>query len=201
MQNINLKTITQLCIFGILAITCLIFLRIIMKISKQEGEKLIHMSSENRMLYESSVTGNVADFKKAIEHGADVNSKNSEGQTPLCLVSKCRIDLVKLLVEKGADVNLQSDDEISPLHWAVEYDNEEIVEYLLTHGAKTDSRDKLYETPVHWAAWTGHHRSAKLLLSYGGDPTLKNSGGITPIDLANRQGHIEVTKLFQETVL
>lgn len=148
------------------------------------------------MLCEAAVTGNVIAFKEAIELGADVNTKNLEGQTPLCIVAKCRFDLVKTLIENKADVNMQSDDKISPLHWAVEYDNVDIVEYLLKNGADTELRDGNYETALHWAAWTGHHKSAELLLQYGANKSVQNGEGITPIDLASRQGHNKVSKLF-----
>lgn len=159
------------------------------------------MKKENEKLFEACITGNVSDLKQAIEKCDDLNIKNKEGQTPLCIVSKCRYDLVKLLVEKGADINLQSDEIISPLHWAVEFDNEEIVEYLLSKGADIYSRDHSYETPLHWAAWTGHHKSASLLLAYGDNPLVENNGGFTPLDLAKRQGHQKVITLFEEKLL
>ncbi|ERJ11386.1 ankyrin repeat domain-containing protein [Haloplasma contractile] len=156
------------------------------------------MKTKNEKLFEACITGNVSDLKQAIEACDDLNIKNEEGQTPLCIVAKCRYDLVKLLVLKGADVNLQSDEKISPLHWAVEYDNEEIVEYLLSKDADIYSRDHLYETPLHWAAWTGHHKPASLLLAQGANPLAENSGGFTPLDLAKRQGHQKVVTLFEE---
>lgn len=160
-----------------------------------------NMKIENEKLFEACITGNVFDLKQAIEKCDDLNIKNNEGQTPLCIVAKCRYDLVKLLVEKGADVNLQSDEIISPLHWAVEFDNEEIVEYLLSKGADIYSRDHSYETPLHWAAWTGHYKSASLLLAYGDNPLVENRGGFTPLDLAKRQGHQKVIALFEEKLL
>lgn len=156
---------------------------------------------DNERLFEACFTGNVSDLKKAIEECNDLNIKNKEGQTPLCFVSKCRYDLVKLLVENGADVNLQSDERISPLHWAVEYDNEEIVEYLLSKGADINSRDHSYETPLHWAGWTGHHKSARLLLACGANPLVENGGGFTPLDLARRQDHQKLISLFEENLL
>lgn len=159
------------------------------------------MKKENEKFFEACITGNVSDLKQALEECADLNIKNKEGQTPLCIVAKCRYDLVKLLTEKGADVNLQSDEQISPLHWAVEFDNEEIVEYLLSKGADINSRDHYYETPLHWAAWTGHHKSASILLAYGDNPLVENNSGFTPLDLAKRQGHQKVISLFEKKLL
>ena len=155
------------------------------------------MNNKDSMLCDASITGNVNDFEEAIKLRADVNTKNAEGQTPLCMVAKCRLDLVKILIGNGADVNIQSDKGSAPLHWAVEYDNVDIVEYLLKNGANTELRDENYETPLHWAGWTGHYKSAKILLQYGANKNAQNGGGITPIDLAKRQGHSEVSKLLE----
>lgn len=166
--------------------------------TQPDNLKNISTRSADGLLLQAAVTGNVTEFKKALNLGADINCKNSDGITVLCLVAKCRLDLVKLLVERGADVNLAGDDKITPLHWAVEYDNYEIVEYLLKAGAKTDLTDNLQETAVHWAAWTGHFKSAKMLLLHGGDPNRKNIGGFTPIDLARLQEHKTILELFED---
>ena len=149
------------------------------------------------MLQEASVMGNVADFKRALESGEDVNAVFDDGKTALCNVSKCRADLVALLLNAGADPNIAGSDRITPLHWAVEYDNAEIVALLLNAGADTSARDGLGETPMHWAAWTGHHRCAERMLESGAEPHPKNGGGFTPLDLAKRQGHGEMVKLLE----
>lgn len=141
--------------------------------------------------------GNVQALNEALFYVKDVNIKNSNGETPLTIVSKLRPDLVKILIEKGAEVNLCDNNNISPLHWAVEYDNVEIIEYLLKNGAKTEIYDNLGETPLHWAAWTGHYKSAKILLEYGADKTVQNRGGVLPMDLAVRQGHKKVIELLK----
>lgn len=152
------------------------------------------------MLIKGCTYGDVQSIKKAISLNADFNCTNSEGQSPLYLVSKlARFDLVKLLVDNGANVNTCGNDKITPLHWAVEYNNVKIVKLLLEHGANVDARDGLNESPVHWAAWTGNIESAELLLKYGGDPNATNNGGTTPMDLAKRQEHWDLVKLFEQT--
>jgi ankyrin repeat protein len=154
------------------------------------------MNKVNDDLIQAAKSGNVKDFEAAIEAGADVNCCETGGATPLAIAAKCRPDLVKRLLDAGADVSLPGEDRITPLHQAVEYDNEEIVSILLERGADVGARDGLEETPVHWAAWTGHHRTGKLLLKAGGDPLLPNGGGFSPLDLAKMQSHDTVIKLF-----
>lgn len=144
---------------------------------------------DSQKILEAAVCGNVKLMKEAIVNAADVNCRNNEGVTPLCFVSKCRFDLVKILVENGACVNLCGDDKISPLHWAAEYDNYEIAEYLVENGADIEVKDNLGETPMHWAAWTGHYKIAELLLKYGVNFDAVNAGGVTPMDLIIQQEH------------
>ena len=53
------------------------------------------------------------------------------------------IESVKFLVEKGADVDLEDDDGMTPLMHAVRYKQDEVVEYLLTKKADVNKPDKV----------------------------------------------------------
>ena len=65
----------------------------------------------------------------------DVNIRASQhGQTALMLaVSHGRLDMVQLLVEAGADLNIRDEDGSSALMCAAEHGQTEIVKHLLTH--------------------------------------------------------------------
>lgn len=153
----------------------------------------------NMRLLAAALHGNVQEIKKAITEGADVNCKDSSGNTPLNMVAKLSYyKLVKYFVEKGAEVNTANKDRITPLHWGVEYNNTNIVLLLLQKGANTDARDGINEAPLHWAGWTGNIESAKLLLQYGANPYAKNNSGVTPLDLTVRQEHTELEKIFRQ---
>lgn len=145
-----------------------------------------------RSLFESSLTGNVKELKEIFSSPFKLDIQNEEGTTPLCIVSKCRPDLVNWYLKLGADPNFVGSDQKSPLHWAVEYDNDEVIRSLLTHGARVDLIDSFKETPLHWACWTGHMKSAKLLIEAGSDIFAKNHIGKTPYDLVIQQEHTEL---------
>lgn len=57
-------------------------------------------------------------------------------------------DIVKLLMEKGADVNKANPDGNTPLHVATFVADEEIVALLIDKGAKIDAKNKKGETPL-----------------------------------------------------
>lgn len=148
------------------------------------------------MILESAKNGNVEDFLKAIKSKEDINSYDENGQLILSIVSKCRFDLVKILLKNKVDLTKSDKNKITPLHWAVEYDNKEIVSILLKSGASPEAIDGMCETPLHWAAWTGHHRCARELLKYMKTSEVKNCGGLTPLDLAIKQKHFKVINLL-----
>ena len=51
------------------------------------------------------------------------------------------IDMVKLLIAKGANVNFVDKTHSTPLHIAAELNNPEIIHYLVLNGANVNSTD------------------------------------------------------------
>jgi hypothetical protein len=47
-------------------------------------------------LFESSKTGNVRELKELLKTNIDLNIEDEDGTTPLCIVAKCRPDLVRM---------------------------------------------------------------------------------------------------------
>ena len=90
--------------------------------------------------------GNIEAVKQAIADGADVDSKNVEGRTPLCrAVQYGKKDVIKLLIEEGADVNARMNFGDTALDYAnvsgglgMSYEvRKEVVDLLRKHGGKT----------------------------------------------------------------
>lgn len=65
-------------------------------------------------------------------------------------IQKGEIDLVKKMIEYGADVNEFSSG-MTPLMVAARYNKVEIVKFLLAHGAKADSKDDKGFTALKYA--------------------------------------------------
>jgi ankyrin repeat protein len=128
----------------------------------------------------------VCDF--LIRHGADVNARNPKtNETALhSAVSKAGrpyyFYVVRLLVEKGADVNAKTIPGVetgafmrdvrtkgeTPLHRAAAYADEKTIAFLLEHGADKMVRDANGDSPLSWAS--EHLRPGVILslLSFGG---------------------------------
>ena len=115
------------------------------------------------------------DFFRTIEQGADVNTKDKNGQTSLHLAVKfCDTKLCKLLLQHGADVNTKDKDGRTPLHDAAQRCYESC-ELLLQHGADVNAKDKHGWTPLHvtvrWneAMFDSRAKICKLMLQHGAD--------------------------------
>ena len=69
--------------------------------------------------------------KKLIEHGADVNTINKDGQTNLILaVGENKPHICSLLVKKGANPDIKDSMGMSAYEYAVLFKNQEIIDIL-----------------------------------------------------------------------
>jgi hypothetical protein len=83
--------------------------------------------------------GDLAQVKALLDKGASVNSKTPYGQTPLFFAcDRGYTEIVKLLVDRGADVNVEDTFyHATPMSWAARKNHNAIVLLLLDHGAKS----------------------------------------------------------------
>merc|ERR1712037_1021524 len=78
-------------------------------------------------------------------------------------------EMVKLLIESGADPNVADIDGGRPLHWAVRNGHVEVAQLLIERGANPNLTDRYGGTPLHEAATGGHVEVAQLLIERGAD--------------------------------
>jgi len=102
-----------------------------------------------------------------IEHGADVDSRDWHGETPLITASgHGRFEVARLLIDHGANVKAQTRHCCTALHHAASYADFEMARLLLEHGATVGARDDDGETPGQIARRMGHHKVAELLSGF-----------------------------------
>jgi ankyrin repeat protein len=124
----------------------------------------------------------------------NVEIRTSHDESPLMMAAlKGHYELVKQLVERGADVNKTG---WTPLHYAATNGHLAIMELLLEQHAYIDAESPNGTTPLMMAAHYGTPAAVKLLLEAGADPTLKNQIGMTAIDFAYRANRQEAVDLI-----
>ncbi len=106
------------------------------------------------LLGETAAVGDFACLELLLAWGADVNAPDCQYVTPLVRASQAgRADVVRLLLEHGANVNGTTQDryEDTALMWASWSGHTEIVGILLEHGADVDAESSDGLTAMQWA--------------------------------------------------
>lgn len=113
--------------------------------------------------------GSKAAVKCLLACGAKPNHRDEAGCTPLFAAAgqyEASVEVVKLLADKGADINLAAGDlKSTPLHGAAQIStNSDIVRFLLSRGAITEVQNAHGLTPLYIASRQNCVLSVKLLL-------------------------------------
>jgi ankyrin repeat protein len=146
--------------------------------------------------------------KQLIEAGAKVNVDDFYGRTPLWAAVEYRnldmnnriedspttnnidraasLPLIKLLLDKGANVNARTREVPPSRKWLYSLNDVSWVDYT-------------GQTPFLRAAFSGDTTVMRLLLEYGADPNLPTNGGTTPLMAASGVGWV-VQQTYTESM-
>ena len=135
----------------------------------------------------------------AIEKGANVNVRDTDGNTPLhILISNAREpfyhsydreylrEIFDLLLQYGADINAKNNESITPLHLATTCYMKDILHTLVEKGANINAVDHTGRTPLHYAAEFHVIDLAEvgILLEHGADIRVRDYSDDTPLHTA-----------------
>ena len=113
----------------------------------------------------------------------------SSGFTPLhYAVLHGRFEMVNVLLEGRAEVNVLSHSDETPLHIAARTDNVVLVLHLLEFGASIDSPGESDNTPLMVAVLAGQVAAMDTLLKHGADANRLNGYGYSALHLAAAHG-------------
>lgn len=119
-----------------------------------------------------------------VEHGKiNVNIGNIYGMTPLNIGANIgSLEVVKILLEHGANVDIANKMLYTPLHNAVFGNHIDIVNLLLDFKANPNSLNAFHITPLFLAAnEKNNYEITQLLLTRGADPNFWSQGYTMPL--------------------
>ena len=144
----------------------------------------------------ATLRGNMEITHLLIEAGCDLEATNVYGSTPLgTAMMGRRFEMVKLLVEMGAQVNTNRLGG-SPLHTAVYFKQAETVSYLLDQGARLEPLGNDEASMLQYAIEFGDLDMVRLLIERGADVNRTRSNGVGPLHLAAAYGVPDIAALL-----
>ena len=163
-------------------------------------------------LFLAASRGNVQTVRALLAGGSDPFMTTEKGTAPLHVATwggspyagdwteeekKNLLEVTKLLVERGADVNSAGEHGWTPLHGAAYKGVDEVVQFLVEHGARLDVFDEYGQTPLSIAnavitprSKDFYYQSSRVLRKTTADLLLKL--GATPLS----QSGVQVFDLF-----
>jgi len=155
-------------------------------------------SSNSHSLVDAAAGGEYAKVYNLLSNGASPNSTYQGTPALLWGSEKGHLNVVELLINKGADVNKKdASTNMTALMVAASEGHEKIVNLLVGSGADIHMKDRNHHaTALMSASEYGYTKIAKLLLNKGASVNAKNNVGYTPLSLAISNGHFNTTKLL-----
>lgn len=163
-----------------------------------------------RYLIASAVVSGNKDLIKTISAaGSSLNIQDEDGRTPLMILieesakkkssnNKSLLDLIKFVIDNGAEISLKNKKGETALFYAVRSGNIDVLKLLITNGADINAKDNQGQTAIFIPADNGNITMTKLLIESGALKKVKNKRGVTPATLAVQRGDMDIFDLLEK---
>jgi ankyrin repeat protein len=155
-------------------------------------------------MHEAVKRNDIAHVARLLQRNG-VDARDNHDWTPLHLaVYEGNIEVQRLLVQRGADVNSRNNMGATPLHIAAHQGDAAATRLLLASGADVNAQQRDGLTPLHIAAVEQHVprlqylQVVRTLLDNGARPDARDRLACVPWDYAVRIGHADVARLLGE---
>lgn len=128
--------------------------------------------------------------KRLLDAGADANSQDNTGRTPLhAAVAADAMGVFQILLRNRAtNLNARMHDGTTPLILAARLAIEGMVEDLINADADINAADNSGKTALHWAAAVNNIDAVNVLLTHGANRDAQDDKDETPLFLGAREG-------------
>jgi hypothetical protein len=168
-----------------------------------ESQRPLEIDAErmaSSSIFTAAEEGNVAEVRRHLEAGASANATFGQwNKTPLLVAAAAGSqEVVKLLVEMGANVNVADEIGSVPVTVAANGGHVDVVRYLIDKGALYHSPEIGLHTIAN-AAFNGQLAVVKYLVEEKSVPVKgRTTHGDPPLHSAAGNGHIEVVRYLMD---
>lgn len=147
------------------------------------------LPSENYSPFVNALIANdLASIQRFVKGGAGLDellTYNGENSRPLIVAAENgALDIVKFLVQKGADISAFDENGNPALMKAAMFGHLEVVQFLVVNGADPNQGNLVKTTPLWWAVFSDELEIVQFLLANGGDANAKTLEGKTILESA-----------------
>ena len=189
------------------------------------ADEHVHNNNGNTALHCAARFGHLDLARILLDHGAEIDARNhleitihcastdrqadpwssllldehlrDRGMTPLhYAATNGPPEVVRLLLERNAEVNAQDNRGFTPFLFASRLGNTDIFRLLLDHNGNEHVHDNEDKTPLHYAAYFGHLDAARFLLERNLDINARDTNGLTPFLCASARWHSSILELL-----
>lgn len=170
---------------------------VVLAVTHRVGPEAVHLAARH---------GDPEKLRRQLKRGVPVDHAVTTGQdeirgtTPLMWAARAgQLEAIRLLLDRGADVNVTDANGKSALMWAASYDRAKAIRLLAEAGAELDGRDRYGRTALARACFlTGRPNAVKALIEAGADlDPLDQMGGV-PLAWAAWFGPSEIVQMLVE---
>lgn len=152
------------------------------------GENALHGAVERGHLA-------MVDFLLNGDRAAEwLNARNHLGLAYLHFVRPGQMEMARLLLQLGADVNQGGTYRLTPLIWSMKRNDEPLAELLLDHGALCSPDAIHLRNPLHWAVADGGSQALVQRLSRAVDIDARDCNQHTALMIAVKEHRLELVR-------
>ena len=157
-------------------------LTIARKLNNENTIKIIQTAVESALLSAATEEPeNLAEVAKCLAQNIDVDVISKDGYTALLsALSLGHENVIGLLLQNGANINIANDNKKTALHLSAGDSNTKTIELLLQNKADANLTDDNGDTALHLALSYGQKDISHALLEHGASRDIKNHKNETP---------------------
>ncbi|XP_048406696.2 ankyrin repeat domain-containing protein 22 [Stegostoma tigrinum] len=178
---------------------------------------------------QAAYENNFEELRKLLQENQDVNTQDDcYGDTPIIAACRAgRVEIVRYLLRKAANVNIKNKKERTCLHYAVrrrfsfldylliiilmpvlllgyiimeskKSRNEALIKMLLNAKVDINATDNKGNSALHYACQMKNKRIVSILTRANADASIANKNGETPLDIATRLKFPQIVAMLRK---